>query len=138
MNYHESVDLGEDYNLSFPVYYSREEELVIWCFPTIYDPHINIYKGGTITDSIKCSRISLLEPKYLYPKNCDIPNWILDDSDKNNLMHILQSKSIMNSLTEYNYTSWQYIIHLFNNEMEVIEPSKKLPEDLPIPDYMKL
>ena len=77
VNYHESKELREDINISFPVKYYPEYKIDIFCIVTKENPHINIYYGEGAWSATKCARISLLEPKYLYPKDCDIPVWIL-------------------------------------------------------------
>ena len=52
------------------------------------------------------------------------------------LLSILKSESI--SCSGAGYTAWEDIIRKFNLEAECNNYKRRLPEDLPIPNYMKL
>lgn len=137
INYHESEQLKEDYDISFYMGYYKDYKISIFCMVTEEDPHINIYYGEEgMWKTTKVARISLLEPKYLVPTDCDIDLWIFNTEEKMLLLSILESESI--SCSGSGYTAWEDIIRKFNFEAECNNYSCRLPYNLPIPDYMKL
>lgn len=131
VNYHESKELKEDYNISILV--TKKYNMSIWCFPTIDNIHMNVYHEKMST-SDKCARISLLEPKYIIANDSDIPHWNLSDNDKNNLISILRSKNDSGFFKKKASTYWEFMILSINNEFGY----DALPEDLPMPNYMEL
>lgn len=137
VNYHESKELGEDYNISFPIGYYPDYNMELYCIVTEKNPHIILYHGS-ISNADKCTRISLLSTEYIIASDSDIDNWVLTKEEKDKLISILQSRSSMSLLSRYNLSVWEYIIKLYNNEMEYINESKIIPNDSQIPDYTKL
>lgn len=137
INYHDSKQLKEDYNISFYMGFYKDYKISIFCMVTEDDPHINIYydERGMWT-ATKVARVSLLEPKYLIPSDCDIDIWVFNTEEKMLLLSILKSESI--SCSGAGYTAWEDIIRKFNLEAECNNYKRRLPEDLPIPNYMKL
>lgn len=137
VNYHESKELKEDYNISFYMGYYKDYKISIFCMITEDNPHINIYYGeGGMWKASKVARISLLEPRYLMPPDCDINLWVFNTEEKMLLLSILKSESI--SYSGSGYTTWDDIIRKFNFEAKCNNYKRRLPENLPIPDYMKL
>lgn len=131
VNYHESKNLKEDYNISILV--AQKYNMSIWCFPTIYNIHMNVYHNSMST-SEKCARISLLEPRYIIARDCDIPHWNLSDNDKKHLIDILKSKNESGFFRKKASTYWEFMILSINNEFGYMA----FPKNLPIPDYTKL
>lgn len=134
IDYHKSKELDE--NSSSPIKIITKGDLSIWCFPSQKYPHINIYERN-MTTATKCARVSLVAPKYLYPKDCDISIWKLSDSEKKELINILQSDNTTEEFEDIK-TVWNYIIRSYNFEMRCSGYDYRLPYNLPIPDYMKL
>lgn len=131
VNYHDSKELKEDYNISILI--AKKYNMSIWCFPTIDNIHINVY-CGSMSESTKCARISLLEPKYIIARDCDIPHWDLTNEDKNHLIDILKSKNESGFFRNRASTYWDFLILSINNEFGYT----MIQEDLPIPDYTLL
>lgn len=81
----------------------------------------------------KCAKISFRSPKYV--KDWQIlgkKNWILTKEEKENLIEFL-STSVHNLLPR-----WKDIICTYNSNENFEDESPDIPEDLPMPDYMKL
>lgn len=139
VNYHESKELREDINISFPVKYYPEYKIDIFCIVTKENPHINIYYGEGAWSATKCARISLLEPKYLYPKDCDIPVWILSEDEKCKIINIFKSSNPTMIFKDTANTIWELIVQCYNFEIYCNFGNEEfLPKNLPMPDYMKL
>lgn len=139
VNYHESKELKEDYNISFYVKCYPEYNMDIFCMVTKENPHINIYYGKDMWSATKCARMSLLEPKYLQPKDCDIPNWTLSEDEKSNLIDIFTSPNPTPYFKNIVTTVWELIVYWYNFEFGCnFDDEKILPDDLSMPNYTLL
>ena len=139
VNYHESKELHEDYNISFSIKYYPEYNIDIFCMVTKENPHINIYYGKGMWSATKCARLSLLEPKYLYPTDNDIPNWVLSEDEKCNIINIFKSPNPTTFFINITNTVWDLIVHWYNFEFYCnFGKEEFLPKDLPMPDYTLL
>lgn len=134
IDYHRSRELDEYSSSSIKVI--TKGEFSIWCFPSPKYPHINIYEKN-MTTTTKCARVSLIAPEYLYPEDCDISNWNLSINEKKILIETLQSENITGEFKGAK-TVWNYIIYSYNFEMMCSGYKYRLPEDLPMPNYMEL
>lgn len=136
INYHTSLDLVEFEWRAVPII--TKGKFSIWIFPSGQYPHMNIYEGN-ITLSKKCCRLSLLEPKYLHPTDCDIHNWILSKEEKDDLVKLLTSKNTTNIFPGIASTIWECIIRGYNFELYCRTGiQESIPYNQKMPDYMKL
>lgn len=136
INYHTSLDLIEFEWRAVPII--NKGKFSIWIFPSGQYPHMNIYEGN-ITLSKKCSRVSLINPEYIFPKDCDIDNWILSKEEKDDLIKLLTSKNTTNIFPGIASTIWECIIRGYNFELYCRTGiQESIPYNQKMPDYMKL
>lgn len=86
-------------------------------------------------DRTKSMRISMTSPKYIYRNDNVEHNWILTDEEKIALIEYLNvPDSIMITMT-----TWKSLIYYYNVQLDFYAPKlKRIPMDLPMPDYTKL
>lgn len=136
INYHTSLNLFEFDWMAVPII--NKHNFSIWLFPSEQYPHMNIYEGN-MTLSKKCCRVSLLNPEYINPTDCDIDSWILSKEEKDDLVKILTSKNTTNIFPGIASTIWECIIRGYNFELYCRTGiQESIPYNQKMPDYMKL
>ena len=78
-----------------------------------------------------CARISMLEPRYI---ECEYENSYLSKYELNIMIQALNLPSDYES----NITGWKYLIKETNRIYEIENYPKRIPLDLPMPDYSLL
>ena len=101
---------------------------------------IKVYKLRNTLEKKEVARISMLEPKYI---DCDIPNSILSTGELFEFLRAIPGlRSMPNNIGalsyKYPYTVWDALINEANEQYENFGISKRIPINLPIPDYSKL
>lgn len=111
--------------------------------PTYIDTGIfyfKLYNNMVIENATKQSRISLLSPEYIIPSSHHKEIWVLDDTEKEKLIkilntefHVADSAYKINNI--YDYIKYMYIEQRYG--MHGLRVPKKLTEAT-IPDYSLL
>ena len=123
--------LGEDTCASALIWFDYDLNMSIYVFnnTSVY-PYFAIFNNTDISKANKCSRIYIMENKYIIVK--DKRNWYLDDDMKKELVEIL------NEINNDGYTIWESIIsEYFTEQYRLFLTKDQLPR-IQIPDYNNL
>ena len=123
--------LGEDTCASALIWFDYDLNMSIYVFNnTSFYPYFAIFNNTDISKANKCSRIYIVENKYIIVK--DKRNWYLDDDMKKELVEIL------NETNNDGYTIWESIIsEYFTEQYRLFLTKDQLPR-IQIPDYNNL
>lgn len=123
--------LGEDTCASALIWFDYGLNMSIYVFNnTSFYPYFAIFNNTDISKASKCSRIYIMENKYIIVK--DKRNWYLDDDMKKELVEIL------NETNNDGYTIWESIIsEYFTEQYRLFLTKDQLPR-IQIPDYDNL
>ena len=103
-------------------------------------PYFILFNDSDIYLATKCARISLTEPKYITTKKYGLKkNWILTDSEIDELINLLKNKpiSIFSRRFKNNYDC---MVHLYQTIIEEVCTTDifENPLTIQMPDYTKL
>lgn len=123
--------LEEDTCASALIWFDYGLNMSIYIFNnTSFYPYFALFNNTDISKANKCSRIYIMENKYIIVK--DKRNWYLDDDMKKELVEIL------NETNNNGYTIWESIISgYFTEQYRLFLTKDQLPR-IQIPNYNNL
>lgn len=99
------------------------------------EPYFKLFLGENIyypyDNNLKMCRISMMSPKYIIGIGSDLN---LTEDQIKLLIDLFKEKNEYDS----SKTNWEYLIYCYKSNMHNQSGYMDIPEDLPIPNYLKL